>query len=83
MHESLIFFVFLIKYIFKFTLFIQILRERDSESDEEDDYFILKANSKSQEKGCSVNHCDGKGNIISGRETHYKKEYCPIYNVRL
>jgi hypothetical protein len=37
MHESLIFFVFLIKYILKITLFIQIVRERDSETDEEDD----------------------------------------------
>jgi hypothetical protein len=56
-------------------------KDSDSESENENDYYILKANSKSKTKGCSVINCNGRGNVLSGRDTHYKKEYCPIYNV--
>jgi hypothetical protein len=57
------------------------LKNTDNDlSETENDYIILKINSKRKKKGCSVLNCNGSGNIVDGREYHYKKEFCPIFN---
>ena len=61
---------FLFNYFFFLNLFSPIFKfvcgiDSDYESEKEKDYYILKVNSKSQEKGCPVIHCQGRRKYCS------------------